>query len=161
MSNSHKPIHERKHRLDHTLYTGHVAVCYTACIQHHKPLFQGAMAVHEFTKILFDECKKHHCEIPAYIFMPDHAHIIIQGTDDYADTLKAMTIFKQRTGFWLYQHRHDAEWQKDFYDHIIRGPENLQQQICYVLNNPVRKESVADWREFKFKGSSIYNFDEW
>ena len=159
--NQFKAIHERKHRLDRACYVGNVAVCYTACIRQHKPLFQDAIIACEFTRILFDECKKHRCELQAYIFMPDHVHVIIQGKDEQADTWKSMSLFKQRTGFWLSQHKHDVEWQKDFYDHIIRDTKNLEKQIRYILNNPVRKELVADWKEYKFKGSSIYNFDEW
>lgn len=52
-------------------------------------------------------------------------------------------------------------WQKDFYDHIIRDERELHRQIKYVLENPVRKGMVSDGRRYPFKGSTIFNLDEW
>jgi hypothetical protein len=33
--------------------------------------------------------------------------------------------------------------------------------LKYILNNPLRAGIVENWKEYKFKGSSIYNLDEW
>ena len=50
---------------------------------------------------------------------------------------------------------------KDYYDHIIRNDEDINNQIKYILYNPVRASLVENWNEYKFKGSTVYNFEEW
>lgn len=93
--------------------------------------------------------------------MPDHAHVLLQGTDEDSDLWKCIVDFKQRTGFWLSQNKYSEEWQKDFYDHILRKEEDVVKHVRYILNNPVRKRIVENWKDYPFKGSTIYNFDEW
>jgi hypothetical protein len=50
---------------------------------------------------------------------------------------------------------------KNFYDHIIRNDENYEKVIYYILNNPVRAGIVDHWKKYPYKGSTVYNFDEW
>jgi len=85
--------------------------------------------------------------------MPDHQHIIITGTCIDSDVWKAMVSYKQKTGFWMSTNKPEIEWQKDFYDHIIRTNEDIGAQVRYVLDNPVRKGLVLLWEEYPFKGS--------
>ncbi|MDZ7623878.1 MAG: hypothetical protein U5J96_05445 [Ignavibacteriaceae bacterium] len=70
-------------------------------------------------------------------------------------------MFKKKTGFWLYKNKPDYKWQKDYYDHILRKEEDLETLIKYILNNPVRIGLVENWKLYKFKGSTVYNLDEW
>ncbi|MFZ2089614.1 MAG: hypothetical protein WAU47_13665, partial [Desulfobaccales bacterium] len=51
-------------------------------------------------------------------------------------------------------------WQKDFFDHILRKDESLPVVIRYVLENPVRKGLVSDWRDYPFKGAISCNLDD-
>ena len=51
--------------------------------------------------------------------------------------------------------RHEGRifaWQKTFHDHLIRTKE-LGVQVRYVLDNPVRKGLVREWRESRFIGA--------
>jgi hypothetical protein len=43
----------------------------------------------------------------------------------------------------------------------MRQDEDINEQIKYILENPIRKGLVDDWKEYPFKGSTIYNFDGW
>ena len=36
-------------------------------------------------------------------------------------------------------HSHEAVWQKESFDHVLRSSESLDAKIDYVLQNPVRK----------------------
>jgi REP element-mobilizing transposase RayT len=101
------------------------------------------------------------CEAHIYLAMPDHMHLLIEGSDVDSDTWKCIVAFKQRSGYWLSQNKCGARWQKDFYDHILRKDEDIEKQVRYILANPVRQELARSWREYRFKGSTIYNFDEW
>ena len=85
--------------------------------------------------------------------MPDHLHFILEGESEDSDLWKTAVLFKQLTGFWLSQNHPAIKWQKDFYDHVLRQDEELKKHIYYILDNPVRKRLVADWRDYPYKGS--------
>jgi hypothetical protein len=58
------------------------------------------------------------------------------------------------------QNRFGVSWQKDFFDHILRKDESLPSVIRYILENPVRKGLVSDWRDYTFKGAIGCNLDD-
>ncbi|MBI4721827.1 MAG: transposase [Candidatus Stahlbacteria bacterium] len=113
------------------------------------------------TDVLLETLSKNDCEAHIYLFMPDHCHLLIEGKTENSDLWQGIVDFKQRSGYWLYKQNYKAKWQKDFYDHILRKNEDVTKQVNYILGNPVRKEMVDSWKDFPFKGSTIYNFDEW
>jgi putative transposase len=92
--------------------------------------------------------------------MPDHLHIVVEGTQDEVNLLKFINHYKQKSGFWMSQNRPGVSWQKDFFDHIIRKDEGLLTVIRYILENPVRKGLVSNWRDYPFKGAIGCNLDE-
>lgn len=53
------------------------------------------------------------------------------------------------------------KWQKDFYDHILRKDEDVKKHVMYILNNPVRRGIVENWKDYPYKGSTKFNFYEW
>lgn len=92
--------------------------------------------------------------------MPDHCHLLLQGESDNSNVLNALKAFKQKSGFYFSANNLLVRWQKDFYDHIVRNDEEVNQQIIYILYNPVRKELVNEWKQYPFKGSMVYNLEE-
>ena len=179
-------IREKKHRLERSFYTGDVTVAFTINVKNKIKILNDDFIFKEFEKILFDEidyssrirnkknvtspfmgeqteCDHEGCgyEIPVYLFMPDHIHLIIQGKNEKSDVIEVINMFKQRTGFWFYQNSKNIRWQKDYYDHIIRNEKDIGNQVNYILYNPVRKGLVNYWKEYKYKGSTVHNFDEW
>lgn len=153
-------IRERKHRLTVDSYKGPRVCSFTACIDDRKKFFVTENVFRENEKVLLTSIHKFSVEAEVYLFMPDHAHFLLRGIQDYSDVLKAMKTYKQHSGFWLHQHYPDVHWQKDFYDHIERSEEDVRKRIRYILNNPVRKGLVDDWQTYPFKGSTIHNFNE-
>lgn len=93
--------------------------------------------------------------------MPDHAHFILGGNDSNSEVKKCLNMFKQKTGFYIAKNLKDIRWQKDYYDHILRSEENLETHIKYILNNPVRAGLSEYWKKYPFKGSTVYNLEDW
>lgn len=112
-------------------------------------------------QILLDSLARATCDAHVYLFMPDHVHLLIKGTDDNSDLWKCVVDFKQRSGFWMSRNESTGEWQKGSYDHILRKEEDLETHVRYILNNPVRRGIVENWKDYPFKGSTIYDFEEW
>src|SRR3989339_1852281 len=111
-------VKEKKHRLSLPCYKGQARVTFTLCIEDRKPLFTQKNIVKKFTEILKAAEDKFDCKNWVYIFMPDHLHLITEGNTAESDLCKMVTLFKQKTGFWLSRNKTGIRWQKDFYDPI-------------------------------------------
>lgn len=146
-------IHEKQHRLAKEFYIGETSIAFTLCIKPQSQLFIEPEIANIFTDILREVVVKENCIVPVYCFMPDHQHLILTGRADDSDILKAITGYKQRTGFWFSRNRPAVRWQKDFYDHVIRTSESIAVQVRYILDNPVRKGLVSSWDEYVYKGA--------
>jgi REP element-mobilizing transposase RayT len=84
--------------------------------------------------------------------MPDHVHLVAMGTSERSDVLRGLEDFKQLTGYWLKPRIPLFRWQKGFHDRILRANE-LGPAVRYVLDNPVRKQIVREWRDYRFIGA--------
>jgi putative transposase len=147
------PPREKIHRLPRESYRGEVTVAFTACVTGDDRLFTDSRVVGAFVELLRLACRDHRCCVLIYCFMPDHVHVMLSGQDNSADTWQTMVEFKQRSGWWLRQHRPGAHWQKDFYDHIVRREQDLGAQARYIAANPVRNGLAADWRQYPHTGA--------
>ncbi len=154
-------IRERKHRLDTDCYKGFVRVHFTLCVKDKRCVFTNEKIFNQLQQILIEQLTIHCVVSDVFLFMPDHAHILLTGNHDNAYVYQCIVKFKQRSGYLFSREYPDVVWQKDFYDHIVRKDEDTEKVIMYILENPVRKEFVDDWKVYPFKGSTIHNFNEW
>ena len=92
--------------------------------------------------------------------MPDHVHMIVQGTTPDSRAKEAVDEFKKTTSLWLARNRPHIRWQHSYYDHIIRGCEDWREQARYIYCNPVRAGLVADPCAYAFTGSVGYELDD-
>lgn len=111
---------------------------------------------------------KHELLIWAYVFMPDHAHIILYPQQKQYDISQVLADMKRPVGkqaiAYLQQHApawipritrqrgprvERLFWQSGGgYDRNIDNPKTLWRMIDYLHNNPVRKgwvPNAADW----------------
>jgi putative transposase len=154
-------IKERKHRLLREAYKGSVRCAFTICVQDKRTLFSSDYIFHTMEDMLLDALVKANCAAHIYLFMPDHGHLLIEGKSEESDLWLCVVNFKRKSGYWLAGNHPLEEWQKDFYDHILRKDEELIKQVRYILGNPVRKGLVEDWKEYPYKGSTLYDFNQW
>jgi putative transposase len=154
-------VREKKHRLDAGLYRGFNVVTFTCCILNRRKLFVTQSVFAVFEDILIHELERHGCQSHIYLFMPDHLHLTLQGKFEGSDIRKCLVLFKQKTGYWMSRNGTGFEWQKDFYDHVLRKDEDLVRHVRYILSNPVRTGMVGDWKEYPFKGSTVYDLNSW
>ena len=156
-----KTIREKRHRLDPEIYKGERPVSFTLCIKNKDEFFTDYKQFNMFNEILLNELESFDCSAFVYLFMPDHIHMTLRGNKSDSDIKKCIDMFKQKSGYLLSKNFPHIKWQKDYYDHVLRSKENLDIHIKYILNNPVRAGLVKYWKQYPFKGSSIYNLVEW
>ena len=121
----------------------------TICTTNRRPFFwwveNKVVCLSAAWKIVDDICVKfpdicNWIELDMYQIMPDHVHMIV-AIYDANDPLwivirkfKASVTQKIRWELWL----QDFAWQKNYYEHIIRGDVSLQKIRQYMLDNPLQ-----------------------
>ncbi len=158
--NNQAEFREKKHRLSLQCYEGRVRASFTLCIDQKKIFFIEKKVVDSFLEILLEVKNKDNCKNWICTFMPEHVHLILDGNSDKTNLWKTVVSFKQKTGFWLSKNKPEIQWQKSFYDHVFREDDDLRKHIRYILNNPVRRGLVDNWKDYKFSGSLDFDLEE-
>ncbi|MBI2471553.1 MAG: transposase [Planctomycetes bacterium] len=149
--------YHKKIRLDKDVYAIEGVNCFvTVCTDGKIPSFQNNVLTLAFIEQLKTDAASSGVQVFVYCFMPDHLHLVIApGTTK--DIVKFVGEYKGRTtriawGFGM----KGKFWQTSFYDHFLRKEEDVRIVVMYVLNNPVRKGLVSEWREYPYSGSLVY-----
>jgi putative transposase len=100
-------------------------------------------------------------EIVVYCFMPDHAHLIVEGLADDSDLKKFVKLAKQYSGYYYARACGGRRlWQHGKNDRIIRDRVDLLDRLRYVVNNPVAAGLVARPEDYPFLGSQRWTVEE-
>lgn len=94
-------------------------------------------------------------ELLAYVVMPDHVHVLALGVSDGAVATKFMQRFKQFSGYRYKQHAGCPLWQWSFFDHTLRGEEDLIAVARYIVGNPVRAGLTSLEGEWLYQGGTL------
>jgi putative transposase len=92
----------------------------------------------------------------AYCFMPDHLHLLVEGTSDTSDCKSLIVRAKQYSGFYYAKAYGARLWQRYSYEHVLRHHEQLLVVARYILENPIRAGLVTRVEDYQFVGSLVY-----
>jgi putative transposase len=148
------PEFRRKNiRLHAENYKGPRGYFLTLCF-HRRQAFGGSP---EIARWLIEAIKKPAAGngflVPAYCVMPDHVHLLVQGTQAESDLLRIVNAYKQVTAHEFQQKKNLRLWQFKFYDHILRPRESGDAIAWYIWMNPVRKGLCRLPQEYPWSGS--------
>lgn len=131
----------------------------TICMKNRKEFFSkienSIVVLSEFGKII-DEVlinipSYYNVEIDCYIIMPDHIHLIIildkdESKKNYSlsDVMGKFKSFSCKKIREVLENDDKFEWQKSFYDRIIRNEKDLYQIRKYIQENPLRWDIEKD-----------------
>jgi putative transposase len=144
-----KPFPIRPRLRDFT-YEGPYAYFLTVLTKGRAAYFKEEKVVHNLIDILFEISQSEGFKVITYCFMPDHLHLLLVGQEDKSNLKKFVSSFKQRSGYWFKKKGNEDLWHVSYYDHILRKEESLEAVSIYILENPVRKGLVCDYREYPF-----------
>jgi len=135
----------------------------TICTRDRKEFFgkvkQGMMNLSQYGEIV-DRCwhdlPKHYlnCLLDLFVTMPNHVHgiIVIDNknivgnglkpfpTHGLSEIIRGFKTFSSRTINEIIKGGIKLQWQKSFYDHVIRNEKSLHNLREYIINNPTRWE---------------------
>ncbi len=96
----------------------------------------------------------------AYCFIPDHLHLLIEGTTETADCRKFVTHSKRYAAHCHHQQFGGRLWQRYSYDRVLRSTEATFAVARYILENPIRAGIVTCVEDYPFLGSLVYSLPE-
>ena len=114
------------------------------------------LVLEQFVRTLASE----HFAIPAYCFMPDHVHLLAEGTQDDANLLKFVKSAKQCSGFYFKQRTGRRLWQRYGFERVLRNEEASVDVVRYIVNNPLRARLVERLEDYPFWGSLTHSREE-
>jgi len=135
----------------------------TICTQDREEWFgkieNGAMILNQYGVIVnqcWDDLPKHYlnCLLDTFVIMPNHVHGIIVINSNYAvgnglkpfpthglsEMIRGFKTFSSRKINEGIKNNHNFQWQKSFYDHVIRSENELSRIREYIQNNPLKWE---------------------
>ncbi len=145
-------------RLPRSHYFGRQWYFLTTCVEGRIPRLGDAALVGEHMALLNEGADSKHFAIQAYCFMPDHLHLLVNGTQESSDCLAFINGFKQKSGFDFKQKCGQRLWQHKPYDHILRSDERWEPVGYYIWMNPVRRGLCERPEEWPFSGSNTMDW---
>jgi len=131
-------------------YSGTYAYFVTILTKDHTAYLKEAEVIDSLIDILIETARSERFDVLAYFFMSDHFHLLVIGKDDKSNLKKFISLFKQKSGYWFKKNYNENLWHISYYDHILRKEESIENVALYILENPVRKGLVSDFREYPF-----------
>ncbi len=106
----------------------------------------------------------------AFVFMPDHVHLLIQPDVEVATVRRILSAFKTRTATKILERlREDSVvaprlWEPGGgYDRNIHSDKEFHEKLDYIESNPVRKGLVSKIEDYAWSsaGSRLLGRDVW
>lgn len=134
------------------------AVFITQVVQFRVPLFNNPRAITLLRETLHNVQLIHPFRMLAYVFLPDHFHMIIQPTEksnfsEIMHSLKPNFTKKYKELVGELPSDTIKIWQRRFWDHIIRDDRDFENHLHYIHYNPVKHGYVTapeDWPDSSY-----------
>jgi len=122
----------------------------TCCVIDRRVVFVDQAVVDSLRLQIFQSCQRKEFALLAYVFMPDHLHLLVEGTSERAEFRALMQNVRKRTAM-CYRNLAWADlWQDGYFERVLRRDEDTQAVIDYILANPVRAELVEKAVDYPF-----------
>jgi len=134
-------------------YTGGHRYFLTICTKQRARVFVTRVAADVVLSQLLQAAYDERMAVIAYCFMPDHLHLLVEGTDPSSRLTEFVRIFKQRSSFHWKRVFGSELWQRSYFERVLRGHESSIDVARYILANPLRAGLVESVEEYPFLGS--------
>ncbi len=134
-------------------YIGFHRYFLTFCTINRAPIFVSDATVDLVRAQIVRAAQECAFAVPAYCFMPDHLHLLIEGQSPSSDGRNFIKRSRQYSGFYFSKTYGMPLWQRYGYDHVVRDDEKTIVVARYILHNPLRAGLVKSIEEYRFSGS--------
>ena len=141
------------HRLPRVHYIGRRTHFLTACTHFRRELFRDPETCRLVIVQLLRASRKHGFEVIAYVIMPDHVHVLVEGTREDSDFLKWLDLFRQLSAYWEKRRSGQVVWQEGYWDYTLRDEGAVRGIASYIVWNPVEANLVPRPEQYAHVGS--------
>ena len=114
-----------------------------------KERFRNQLALPEVSTRLFETVRHRQQKFLwwpyLFLLMPDHLHAMLSFPPSAKRIQSIISKWKERTA-----KETGINWQRDFFEHRLRGDESRREKADYILQNPVRKRLVTSPEQWPF-----------
>jgi len=122
----------------------------TACCAQRRAVFVNDRAVQTAVESLQRVEERLGWRVEKVCFMPDHVHLLLSPLRDREQSLSQ---FMQRWKTSSTLRLGGEIWQREFFDHLLRSDEKLEEKWNYVRENPVRAGLCANPDAYPYSGT--------
>ncbi|MBS1842536.1 MAG: transposase [Acidobacteria bacterium] len=152
------PIDRKSTRLPRENYVGHRIYFLTICCDLRRPHLANPNVANRVVNLLRECVASHSFLLHAYCAMPDHLHLLVEGSTPRSDLLNFVRVYKLRTAFEFRKSTNLRLWEMSYHDHVLRRADAVEDVACYIWWNPVRKQMCVTPGEFPFSGSNTIHW---
>src|ERR1051325_7347204 len=117
----------RPRRLAGFSYIGRHRYFLTFCVVDRQRLFVGDELVLAFVALFRRTATQLGFAILAYCVMPDHVHLLVEGTSDTSDLRRFVKRVKQGTGQLYVRRNGGSLWQEGYYERVLRTEDDARE----------------------------------
>lgn len=146
---------ERNMRLPHIIPFNKSPLYFlTACTERRQPLLANEAALSVLREVWQKSAQIDGWYVGRFILMPDHVHFFAMPSAEAKPFGVWNKMWKSVTARQLVKllNQSPPVWQKDTFDHILRGMESYQEKWDYVRMNPVRAGLCAKAEDWLWQG---------
>ena len=138
-------------------YKGYYVYFITCNTYKDRKYFKDEETIKEIVDILKDVIEQYGFKLICYCFMPNHLHLLVGGISEMSSLKKFIQVFKQKTAYHFKESKNEILWHRNYFDHTVRKEENISNICDYILNNPVRRGLVQDYRNYPYSYVNVGN----
>ena len=150
----------RPPRLNAGSYTGRRLYFVTFSTFERQPFLNDRETAGKLREQLLQSSRAHDIAVDAYMFMPDHVHLLLRGLTETAEMTAFVAGFKHDTGWEFRRDRRRRLWRDGFHDRVLRDESDALSVLAYLVANPVRAGLVSSPAEYEFWGSLTQTREE-
>ena len=83
-------------------------------------------------------------ELRAFVVMSNHVHILIRPRQEPSQVLQWVKGTTAREANHVLARTGKPLWQRESYDHRVRGEQEMERVVAYIENNPVKAGLVGE-----------------
>jgi REP element-mobilizing transposase RayT len=138
-------------------YKNGYAYFVTICTSNKKTYFDNHDLAGFVESTLQFRINKNEIMLFCYCIMPNYIHLLLSLDEKYGNSLSGWISSFKRYISRIANEKYSIKnlWQRNYYDHVVRGNESLSNIAEYILNNPVRKGLAGKWTEYPFSKLTI------
>jgi putative transposase len=146
----------RPRRIEGFSYRGPARYFLTFCTRSRKRAFEDPTNIAQSLEQIRRTAAEEAMAILVYCFMPDHLHLLIEGSTATADLRRFVKLAKQRSGAMYALQQRKPLWQEGYYERVLRAEDDARQIARYILSNPVRGSFVENPMDYAHMGSDVW-----